>query len=594
MIQAKQELLAALGMAIRELSPQAGLNASFESPKVAAHGDLACTAALQLSKALGKAPREVAQALIVALQKQAAVQRWVASFEVAGPGFINLRLIAAARQAVVGEVLAQGARFGRQPAIDRKVLVEFVSANPTGPLHVGHGRQAALGDAICNLFETQGWSVTREFYYNDAGVQIENLARSVQARLRDLAPGDAAWPQDAYNGEYIADIAGDFRACKSVQADDRQFTASGDVEDVDAIRQFAVAYLRHEQDLDLRAFGVRFDRYFLESSLYSTGRVDAIVQRLIASGKTFEEGGALWLRSTDFGDDKDRVMRKSGPVGSGSAANTSAYTYFVPDVAYHATKLERGFARAINIQGSDHHGTFARVRAGLQAAALGAPPGYPDYLLHKMVTVMRGGAEVKISKRDGRYVTLRDLIEWTSRDAVRFFMISRKADTEFVFDIDLALKQNDENPVYYVQYAHARICSVLQQHADRGGRVESPTSADLSRLVAPSESALMLKLADYPQMLSGAAAGLAPHDIAFYLRDLAGAFHSYYAAERFLVDDDALSAARLALLLATRQVIANALELLGVSAPERMDSTSNVPPDQSLRGRPAAGAESPG
>ncbi|MEQ1807988.1 MAG: arginine--tRNA ligase, partial [Burkholderiaceae bacterium] len=571
MIQAKQELLAALHLAIREVSPGAGVSAAFESPKLAAHGDLACTAALQLAKALGRAPRDVAQTLIAALKRQVAVQRLVAALEIAGPGFINLRLTAAARQAVVAEVLSQGVQFGCKPHSDAKVLVEFVSANPTGPLHVGHARQAALGDAICNLFETQGWSVTREFYYNDAGAQIENLARSVQARLHGLAPGDPGWPTDAYNGDYIGDIATAFRGRATVRADDREFTASGAIDDFDGIRQFAVAYLRHEQDLDLRAFGVRFDNYYLESSLYASGRVDAIVQRLIASGKTFEDGGALWLRSTDFGDDKDRVMRKS-IAGVAPGTQAAQYTYFVPDVAYHVNKLERGFTKAINIQGSDHHGTMARVRAGVRASRPEAPANFPDYLLHKMVTVMRGGAEVKISKRSGGYVTLRDLIEWTSKDAVRFFMISRKADTEFVFDIDLALKQNDENPVFYVQYAHARICSVLQQYLERGGNLESLAQPDLALLVAPSETALMLKLAEYPEMLSNATDGLAPHDLAFYLRGLAGAFHSYYAAERFVIDDAALSAARLSLLIATRQVIANALGLLGVAAPERMAS----------------------
>ena len=585
MIQAKQELLAALEVAIREVSPGAGVSAIFESPKLAAHGDLACAAALQLAKALGKPPREVAQVLIAALQRQQAVQRCVAAIEIAGPGFINLRLTPAARQAVVAEVLKAGPQFGRRPMPhdacgDRQLLVEFVSANPTGPLHVGHARQAALGDAICNLFETQGWRVTREFYYNDAGVQIENLARSVRAWLLGSKPGEPGWPSDAYNGNYIGDIAAAFLARQTVQADDREFTASGDPNDFDAIRQFAVAYLRHEQDLDLRAFGVRFDSYFLESSLYSSGRVDAIVQRLIASGKTFEHGGALWLRSTDFGDDKDRVMRRSNPLvdagaGPGSAPAAQAqYTYFVPDVAYHVNKLERGFHKAINIQGGDHHGTIARVRAGVRAVYPSAPPDFPDYLLHKMVTIVRGGAEVKISKRSGGYVTLRDLIDWTSKDAVRFFMLSRKADAEFVFDLDLALKQNDENPVFYVQYAHARICSVLQQYLERGGRREALDGANLSLLLAPSETALMLKLAEYPDMLAGATASLAPHDLAFYLRGLAGMFHSYYAAERFVIDDAALSAARLALLLATRQVLANALGLLGVHAPERMANSA--------------------
>ena len=570
MIQAKQDLLAALAAAIQEVSPDATLTATFESPRQAAHGDLACTAAMQLAKPLRQNPRQVAQALIDALQRQPAVQRTVQAMEIAGPGFINLRLTAATRQAVVAEVLAAADRFGRQPGRSDRVLVEFVSANPTGPLHLGHARQAALGDGICNLFETQGWQVTREFYYNDAGVQIATLTASVQARLRGLKPGGAQWPESAYNGDYIADIAADFAAGKTVKADDREFTASGRVDDAEGIRQFAVAYLRHEQDLDLQAFGVRFDNYFLESSLYSSGRVEGTVKRLVASGKTFEEGGALWLRTTDYGDDKDRVMRKSD----------GSYTYFVPDVTYHLAKFERGYSKAINLQGGDHHGTITRVRAGLQAAAMGVPVGYPDYVLNKMVTVMKGGAEVKISKRAGSYVTLRDLIDWTSRDAVRFFLISRKADTEFTFDVDLALKQNDENPVFYVQYAHARICSVIQQFVDKGGDTASLVDADLSLLTAPSETALMLKLAEYPHLLSNAAASLSPHDVTFYLRDMAGSFHSYYGAERFLVDDAALTRARLALLMATRQVIRNALAVLGVSAPERMDREPATEPNQ--------------
>ncbi len=380
-------------------------------------------------------------------------------------------------------------------------------------------------------------------------------------------PGDAAWPQAAYNGDYIADIAADFAARKTVKADDRQFTASGDANDLDGIRQFAVAYLRHEQDLDLQAFGLRFDSYFLESSLYANDKVRETVARLVASGKTYEHDGALWLRTTDYGDDKDRVMRKSD----------GSYTYFVPDVAYHLDKWSRGYTKCVNFQGTDHHGTIARVRAGLQAADMGVPQGFPDYVLHKMVTVMRGGQEVKLSKRAGSYVTMRDLIDWTSRDAVRFFLISRKADTEYTFDVDLALAQNDDNPVFYVQYAHARICSVLAQYRDKGGDTTALERADLALLDAPTEAALMLELAAYPTMLQRAAAGLAPHDVAFYLRGLAAAFHSYYAAERFLVDDAALARARLALLAATAQVLRNALALLGVSAPERMDREIDIP-----------------
>lgn len=567
MIQAKRDLLSALGQALSQVQAQVAPDAAplaapvFEAPKQAAHGDLAVTAAMQLAKPLKKNPRELATALVAALEAQPAVQQWVQlPIEIAGPGFINLRLKPEAKQSIVTDVLSGGDQFGWQPANGKKVLVEFVSANPTGPLHVGHGRQGALGDALCNLFETQGQQVTREFYYNDAGVQIATLASSTQARLKGLKPGDADWPESAYNGDYIADIAADFLAKKTVKADDREFTASGDVNDLDGIRQFAVAYLRHEQDLDLKAFGVRFDNYYLESSLYTSGRVEAAVQKLKDAGKTFEEGGALWLRSTDYGDDKDRVMRKSD----------GGYTYFVPDVAYHIAKWERGFEQCVNIQGSDHHGTIARVRAGLQAAGVGIPQGWPDYVLHKMVTVMKNGEEVKISKRAGSYVTLRDLIEWTSKDAVRFFLISRKADTEFVFDVDLALKQNDENPVFYVQYAHARIHSVRAQYADKGGDLAAIGAAQLSLLTAPTELALMTRLAEYPDMLRNAAVGLAPHDVAFYLRDLAGAFHSYYAAERFLVDDVELGRARVALLTATAQVLRSGLALLGVSAPEKM------------------------
>ncbi len=560
MIQAKQDLLAALQAALQSVVAAQGSTepppAAFESPKQASHGDLAITAAMPLARALKKNPRELAQQLVSALQSQPAVQRWVQAIEIAGPGFINLRLSAAAKQAVVAEVLAAGAAYGRQPASGRRVMVEFVSANPTGPLHVGHGRNAALGDSICNLLQTQGAEVMREFYYNDAGVQIANLGLSVQARLQGLKPGDAGWPEAAYNGEYIADIAADFMAGKTVHADDREFTANADPQDLAAITQFAVAFLRHEQDLDLQAFGVRFDHYYLESSLYGSGRVDDTVRRLVASGKTFEEGGALWLRSTDYGDDKDRVMRKSD----------GSYTYFVPDVAYHVAKYERGFHQVINVQGSDHHGTVARVRAGLQAVGLGIPAGYPDYVLYKMIAVMKGGQEVKMSKRAGTSVSLRDLIEWTSRDAVRFFLISRKADTEFTFDVDLALKANDENPVFYVQYAHARICSVLA----KGGSTADLAAADLSLLVAPTEMALMLKLAEYPALLTRAAAEFAPHEVAFYLRDLAAAFHAWYAAERFLTADAALAAARRALLAATAQVLRNGLAVLGVSAPEAM------------------------
>ena len=549
---------------------------TLERPRDPSHGDLATNIAMQLARPLKKNPRELAQALADAVLANPARQGLLDAIEIAGPGFINLRVALAAKQEVVHRILLDAQCYGRSnDGAGHKVLVEFVSANPTGPLHVGHGRQGVLGDAICALLEAQGHEVLREFYYNDAGVQIGTLAASVQARANGRKPGDADWPESAYNGDYIADIAADFLAQKTVSAADGEpVTASGDVEDIESIRRFAVAYLRHEQDLDLQAFGVRFDNYYLESSLYTDGKVEAAVDAIRQAGKTYEQDGALWLRSTEYGDDKDRVMKKSD----------GTYTYFVPDVAYHVTKWQRGYQKVINIQGSDHHGTIARVRAGLQAVGVGIPQGYPDYVLHKMVTVMRYGEEVKISKRAGSYVTLRDLIEWSTgdaapasedgrrdltrgRDAVRFFLISRKADTEFVFDVDLALAQSDENPVYYVQYAHARICSVLAQW---GGDEAALAHVKLAPLSSPREAALLAKLAEYPEMLKKACDEHGPHQVAFYLRELAGELHSYYNAERVLVDDEALKLARLALLLATRQVLRNGLTLIGVSTPARM------------------------
>ena len=565
---------------------------TLERPKVAAHGDVACNVAMQLAKPLRANPRQLAQQIVDALLAHPLAKGLVDSAEVAGPGFINLRLSAASKQAVIAAVFEQRETFGRsQRDAGKHVLVEFVSANPTGPLHVGHGRQAALGDATSNVLASQGYDVHREFYYNDAGVQIGNLAISTQARARGLKPGDVGWPEAAYNGEYIADIARDYLNGETVSASDGEpVKGAGDVEDLDAIRRFAVAYLRHEQDMDLQAFGVKFDQYYLESSLYKEGRVEKTVNELIAAGKTYEQEGALWLRTTDDGDDKDRVMRKSD----------GTYTYFVPDVAYHETKWERGFTKVINIQGSDHHGTIARVRAGLQGLGIGIPKGYPDYVLHKMVTVMKNGEEVKISKRAGSYVTVRDLIEWSNggdetirgcldagvtdwpehftrgRDAVRFFLLSRKADTEFVFDVDLALKQNDENPVYYVQYAHARICSIFESWggAEWESRLGELAGTDLAAVTGPEASpqalALGRRLAEFPDMLAAAASELAPHAVAFYLRDLAGDFHAFYNADRVLVDDETVKRARLALLAATRQVLRNGLAVIGVSAPRRM------------------------
>jgi arginyl-tRNA synthetase len=591
MLRVQSELLSALQSTLDKLlaeaSLEANIQAQFESPKVAAHGDLAITSAMQLSKTLKQNPRALGEAMKTALEATPAFAKWAEPLEIAGPGFINIRLKPAAKQTTVTDILESQASYGSrrmnasQAILDKaseRLLVEFVSANPTGPLHVGHGRQAALGDAICNLFATQGVSVYREFYYNDAGVQIETLTKSTQLRAKGFKPGDDCWPTDPadpaskafYNGYYIQDIADDFLAKKSVTARDpsgeQTFIASGDVDDTANIRAFAVAYLRREQDLDLAAFRVKFDNFYLESSLYFSGRVDATVAKLIAAGKTYEQDGALWLKSTEYGDDKDRVMRKSNPETPGA----SIYTYFVPDVAYHIAKWERGFNRVINIQGTDHHGTIARVRAGLQAANVGIPPGYPDYVLHTMVRVMKGGEEVKISKRAGSYVTLRDLIEWTSADAVRFFLLSRKPDTEYTFDVDLAVKKNNDNPVFYVQYAHARICSILRTFEEGGGQVASLTSVDLSPLDSPAAQALMLQMSKYPAMLNEAAKGFAPHDVTFYLRELASSYHSYYDAERILVDDVPTKLARLALIKATAQVLKNGLSILGVSAPEKM------------------------
>jgi arginyl-tRNA synthetase len=566
--QQKLEIVALFQAALAPLTAGTDLAPAvvLERPRDPAHGDIACNIAMQLARQLKMNPRELATKIVAALLADPAAQGLVEAADIAGPGFINLRVAASAKQSVVSTILAQGAQFGRSEAgAGKKVIIEFVSANPTGPLHVGHGRQAALGDALSALFESQGYAVTREFYYNDAGVQIQTLANSVQARLKGFRPGDTQWPESAYNGDYIADIAEDFKLGKTVAASDGQpATASMQVEDIESIRAFAVTYLRNEQDIDLQAFGVKFDNYFLESSLYADGKVNKAVDTLVAAGHTFEDGGALWLRTTDYGDDKDRVMRKSD----------GTYTYFVPDVAYHIVKWQRGYVQAINIQGSDHHGTIARVRAGLQAVDMGIAQGYPDYILHKMVTVMKNGEEVKISKRAGSYVTVRDLIEWSGngdiargRDAVRFFLISRKADTEFVFDVDVALKHSDENPVYYVQYAHARICSVLAQW---NGDESTLAGVDLAPLTAPREATLLATLAHYPEALERALTELGPHQIAFYLRDLAGELHGYYNAERVLVDDEATRMARLALMVATRQVLRNGLALIGVSAPNKM------------------------
>ena len=517
-----------------------------EKPKNPDHGHFAVNSALQLAKRLGMKPRDIALALVAALPPSDLIS---GTPDIAGPGFINIRLALTAETRIVAAIFSAGDNFGKSAAgAGQKVMVEFVSANPTGPLHVGHGRGAATGDTLARLLDAQGFAVSREFYYNDAGAQINNLGLSVQARLRERAGIDAPFPEDGYRGLYISEIAERY-ALKNSQ------DPKG--EDLDAVRKFAVAALRHEQDLDLKAFDVQFDVYYLESSLYTDGLVEKTVEHLVKTGHTYEQDGALWLKSTDYGDDKDRVMRKSD----------GSYTYFVPDIAYHVTKWQRGFTRAITELGADHHGSLARMHAGLQAMEIGVPKGYPDYVLHQMITVMRGGEEVKISKRAGSYVTLRDLIDEVGRDATRYFFVMRKSDSQLTFDIDLAKSRSEDNPVYYVQYAHARICSVM---ALWGGDPATLAEVDLSPLTSKYESGLLRALADFPELLATAARELSPHLVCVYLADLAAKLHSYYNAEKFLVENEKLKLARLALIVATRQVLKNGLAVIGVSAPEKM------------------------
>ncbi len=532
-----------------------------DTPANEAHGDFACNVAMQLAKPERKAPRQVAEALLLHLQDDDGLVRRA---EIAGPGFINFFISPSAWQGCLLQIEQAGSSYGTTTSGQgRKVQVEFVSANPTGPLHIGHGRGAATGDVLCRLLAATGWEVTREFYYNDAGAQISNLALSVQSRCKGIEPGDERWPADGYQGEYIKEVAAAYLAQESVHADDQDVTAAGDPDDLDAIRRFSVAWLRREQDQDLKAFEVGFDNYFLESSLYADGKVEAAVQAIIANGHTYEQDGALWLRTTDFGDDKDRVMRKTD----------GGYTYFVPDVAYHLDKWQRGFVRVVNEQGADHHSTITRVRAGLQALNTGIPQGWPEYVLHQMVTVMRGGEEVKISKRAGSYVTLRDLIDEVGRDATRFFFVMRRPDSQLVFDIDLAKQQSLDNPVYYVQYAHARICSIFENAREKGlaAPEQLADAAVLSGLETAEELRLIRWLDSLPELVDEAAAAFEPHKVVYYLTELAGQFHSYYNKTKVVTEDLQVSVARLYLLARIRQVLRNILVgLLGVSAPERM------------------------
>ncbi len=566
----KDQLQQLIEQAISQLKTQGVIpeaqkvNVMLTHTKDKSHGDLATNVAMTFAKTIGKPPREAAQLVIDSIADSNIIDR----IEIAGPGFINFFLAQAAQTAVINSILEQGDAFCHSTeGAGQKVQVEFVSAYPTGPLHVGHGRGAAVGDCICRLLKATGWDVTAEFYYNDAGAQINNLALSVQARCKGLTHDDPSWPADGYRGEYIQDVANDFMAKATIDATDQHVTANGDVNDLDAIRHFAVAYLRREQDLDLKAFKVPFDVHFLESSLYEQGKVEAAVERLIENGYTYEQDGALWLKTTEFGDDKDRVMRKKD----------GGYTYFVPDVAYHLNKFERGFGRVINEQGADHHSTVTRVRAGLQALKADIPKGYPEYVLHQMVTVMRGGEEVKLSKRAGSYVTLRDLIDEVGCDATRFFLAARRAESQLTFDIELAKSQTNDNPVFYIQYAHARICSALRKAQEQNQAFDQTVGLNnLDLLTLEQETQLMDKLSQFSGIVAAAAKNCEPHVIAHYLRELAALVHAYYQVGnedengRWIVQDAPLCQARLSLIVAAKQVIANGLQLIGVSAPESM------------------------
>ncbi|MFT5482902.1 MAG: arginyl-tRNA synthetase [Halieaceae bacterium] len=560
----KEHVSELLEMALNALKEEGVLPTALERPiqvdrtRDSSHGELATNLALSMAKAAGLQPRDLAMKICNALPSSPHVSKT----EIAGPGFINFFLTDTSAQSVILDVLSQGAEFGHNNVgAGQQIQVEFVSANPTGPLHVGHGRGAAIGDSLCRLLKATGYEVGSEFYYNDAGAQINNLALSVQARCRSLTPESPEWPEDGYRGAYITDVANAYLAGDRVDAADKHVTAAADPDNLLSIRDFAVAYLRREQDMDLRAFGVTFDVYFLESSLYENGDVDATIERLIESGLTYEHDGATWLQTTRFGDDKDRVMRKSD----------GGFTYFLPDVAYHANKWSRGFKRVVNEQGADHHSTVTRVRAGLQALDMGIPEGWPEYVLHQMVLVMRGGEEVKLSKRAGSYVTLRDLIDEVGCDATRYFLCARAASSQLTFDIDLALSQTNDNPVFYIQYAHARVCSVLGKLAEHNWAWSTDSGTNtLELLTEPAEKTLLKRLSGYPDVVASAARALEPHVVANYLRELAGEYHSYYNANRILADDSDLRNSRVALSVATKQVIANGLALLGVSAPQNM------------------------
>jgi arginyl-tRNA synthetase len=540
-MSAVDQIRAELIRAARSLGAPDDVDPLLERPRDSAHGDWATNLPMVLARPLKSKPREIAERLRDTMKLDDA---GVSTIEIAGPGFMNFWLDSGTIASGLRDIISANESYGRNnTGAGRVVNVEFVSANPTGPLHVGHGRQAALGDAISTLLEATGWSVTREFYYNDTGVQIDNLAASVQVRIDELRGESASIPEGGYHGEYIRELA------ERYQADGEGLS----------VREFAVRELRKEQDLDLQAFGVRFDRYFLESSLYTEGMVDDTVRLLVASGKTYEHEGALWLRTTEFGDDKDRVMRKSD----------GSYTYFLPDVAYHVTKWKRGFHRAIDVQGADHHSTVTRVRAGLQALEMGMAPEYPEYVLHQMVTVMKHGEEVKISKRAGSYVTVRDLLSEVGRDAVRYFFLMRKSDSQLIFNVDLAASQSEENPVYYIQMAHARMCGIFRV----GGVDPKSVSGDDIRfdlLREPEEQELIKGLLDFPELVESAAATLEPHRVATYLLETARLAHLWYHKHHVLEQEEAVTRARLALARGAQIVLRNGMTILGITSPERM------------------------
>ena len=540
-----------LTRAARELGAPDTVAPVLERPRDPSFGEWTTNVAMTLAKPLKRKPQEIATDIIGKMNLKRAT---VSEAYVAGPGFINFRLDTGTVASGLRDIVVADATFGHSNVGQHQhVNIEFVSANPTGPLHVGHGRQAALGDAIASLLEWTGWDVSREFYYNDAGAQIMNLTRSVQARIAEQRTGVAHIPEGGYHGEYIREIASKYAESHPSDPDGR---------DEDAVRKFAVAELRKEQDIDLQAFGVKFDKYFLESSLYSDGKVDTTVDALVASGHTFEQEGALFLRTTSFGDDKDRVMRRSAERGG-------EYTYFLPDVAYHVDKWGRGFRRAINVQGADHHSTVTRVRAGLQALGMGIPQGYPEYALHQMVTVMREGQEVKFSKRAGDIVTVRDLVDWVGRDAVRYFYLMLKPESQLRFDVDLARTQSDENPIYRIQMAHARMCGIFRQGGIDPATLDA-SSVDLAVLDTTEERELVKKLVDFPSLVTGAAEALEPHRIAAYLLETAGLAHKWYHEHHVLDQPEPLKTARLLLARATQIVLRNALGILGITAPERM------------------------